>query len=98
MTMQNKQIPAVSQFFKNLGDATRLRIMVELVEHEQNVSMLCKKLKSRQPTVSHHLGILRMGGAVETKRSGREIFYSIQPKQGKAMRAILADATALCKA
>ena len=96
--MQYRQIPAVSQFFKTLGDATRLRILLELVEKEQNVSMLCKKLKSRQPTVSHHLGILRMGGIVATKRSGKAVFYSVQPKQGKALRAILANATALFKA
>jgi DNA-binding transcriptional ArsR family regulator len=96
--MQYKQIPAVSQFFKALGDPTRLHILMELVEKEQNVSMLCKKLKSAQPNVSHHLSILRMGGVVATKRSGKAIFYSIQPKQGKALRAILANATALVKA
>ena len=72
--------------------------MLELVEKEQNVSMLCKKLKSRQPTVSHHLGILRMGGVVDTKRSGKEIFYSVQPKHGKALRAILETAVATIKA
>jgi DNA-binding transcriptional ArsR family regulator len=96
--MQDRQIQAVSQFFKSLGDASRLQIMVELVEKEQNVSTLVKKLKIAQPTVSHHLGILRMGGVVATRRNGKEIFYSIQPKHGKALRAILADGVALFKA
>jgi DNA-binding transcriptional ArsR family regulator len=96
--MQYRQIPAVSQFFKTLGDATRLRILLELVEKEQNVSMLCKKLKIAQPTVSHHLGLLRMGGVVAARRSGKAIFYSIQPKQGKALRAILENGAAIYKA
>jgi ArsR family transcriptional regulator len=96
--MQKQQLQAISQFFKTLGDATRLQIVVELTEKEQNVSTLCKALKSRQPTVSHHLSILRMGGVVETKRSGKEIFYSIQPKYGKALRAVLADGVAMFKA
>jgi DNA-binding transcriptional ArsR family regulator len=98
MAIQDRQIQAISQFFKALGDPTRLHILMELVAKEQNVSMLCKKLKTAQPTISHHLGLLRMGGVVATKRSGKAIFYSIPPKQGKAMRAILANATALFKA
>ena len=102
MAMQDRQIQAVAQFFKILGDPTRLRILLELQEKEKNVSMLCKMLKMAQPTVSHHLGILRMGGVVATKRAGKEIFYFIRdldkPKQAKALRAILENGASLQKA
>ena len=30
-----------------------------------------------QPTVSHHLGILRQAGLVNTRREGKQIFYSL---------------------
>ena len=88
MTIQKQQIEAVSQFFKSLGDPTRLRILVELTEKNRTVSTMVKKLKVAQPTLSHHLGLLRMGGVVDTeaKREGN-LFYSIPPKHGKTMRA-----------
>jgi DNA-binding transcriptional ArsR family regulator len=98
--MQDRQIQAVSQFFKMLGDPTRLRIILELVDKGQNVSTLVKNLKAKHPTFSHHLSLLRMGGVIETKRSGKERFYSVRDfdKHGKTLRAILEIAVAMFKA
>jgi ArsR family transcriptional regulator len=96
--MQDLQIEAISQLFKMLGATRRLQILAELVEKEQNVSVLRKTLKMAEPTVSNHLGVLRRGGVVEGKRSGKEIFYCIPPKHGKALRAMLETAVAMFKA
>ena len=57
--------------------------MVLLAEDEINVSELCKKLRLPQPTVSHHLGILRSGDLVNSRRAGKEVYYS-QANDGKA--------------
>ena len=89
MAKQERQTHELAQVFKVLGDPTRLRIWRELQNGEKNVTELCQKLKAPQPTVSHHLGIMRMSGLVSNRRSGKEIFYSLNDltKDGTA-RAI----------
>ena len=77
MAKQNHLIPLLAQMFRILGDQTRLRVLAELRDGERNVSDLCRRLKVSQPTISRHLGILRMGGLVRNRRSGKEIFYSV---------------------
>ena len=54
-----------------LGDATRLRLLLLLAGGEFNVTELCKRLGLPQPTVSHHLGLLRTAGMVEPRRQGK---------------------------
>jgi len=62
--------------FKLLADPTRLGILAELSAGPQNVSSLCKALKQKQPTISHHLGLLRMGGLVSSVRQGKSVKYT----------------------
>ena len=81
-----------------LSDETRLRILIELQNGPRNVSTLVRKLKSPQPTVSHHLALLRGEELVVTRRDGKEIIYSLDgdsiPSE-RALRALLKDATGL---
>jgi DNA-binding transcriptional ArsR family regulator len=60
-----------------------------------NVGQLCSHLRVGQPTVSHHLGLLRMGDLVLARRDGKEVFYSLRPpRRGRAsavIAALLAD-------
>ena len=92
-------IAALAQMFRILGDETRVRILIELQDGPRNVTELCKKLKAPQPTVSHHLSILRMGELVESRRSGKEIFYSISDlerhKYAKAFGTLLKQAAGI---
>jgi DNA-binding transcriptional ArsR family regulator len=77
MPQTDGHIQDVAKLFRILGDGTRLRILLELQGGQRNVGQLCRKLHVSQPTVSHHLGLLRMGQLVVTQRKGKEIFYSI---------------------
>ncbi len=90
MARQDTSVPAMAQMFRILSDETRLRVLMTLQEHgELNVSELCKRLQVPQPTVSHHLGILRMGELVVNRRNGKEIFYSLNDlKDHKYARAV----------
>ncbi|NNM85088.1 MAG: winged helix-turn-helix transcriptional regulator [Phycisphaerales bacterium] len=63
--------------FKLLSDATRLEIVLRLTEKEHTVTALCKELKLPQPTVSHHLGLLRMNHLIVNKRAGKQVIYSL---------------------
>ena len=74
-TEQN--LASVCSLFKLLSDKTRLQIVRYLAEGERTVSSLCKDLKLPQPTVSHHLGLLRMNRLIVNKRSGNQVIYSL---------------------
>ena len=73
----------LSDLFGLLSDQTRLQILMLLAVGEHNVTSLCEELKLRQPTVSHHLGLLRMNRVIINKRRGKQIFYSLDPAAGR---------------
>jgi ArsR family transcriptional regulator len=66
-------------FGKAIADETRQRIMRLLCCRELCVSDLVAKLGGvSQPTVSHHLQILRQAGLVDTRRDGKQIYYTLR--------------------
>lgn len=67
--------------FKALSDATRQEIMEMLKEHEMNVSEICDAFEQMaQPTISHHLQILKHCDLVDTRREGKMIYYCVNKK------------------
>lgn len=65
------------QMLRHLADPTRLRLLGVLQGGERNVSSLCDELELPQPTVSHHLGLLRQAKLVRNRRNGKQVFYSL---------------------
>ncbi|HET6248246.1 MAG TPA: metalloregulator ArsR/SmtB family transcription factor [Tepidisphaeraceae bacterium] len=63
--------------FRLLSDKTRLNILLLLAAGERNVSSLCEELDLPQPTVSHHLGLLRMQNLISNRRNGKQVFYGL---------------------
>jgi ArsR family transcriptional regulator len=67
--------------FKVLGDPTRLQMM-DLLARADGPLCVCD-IESRfdlsQPTVSHHLGLLRKAGLVTTERRGTWMHYRLTP-------------------
>lgn len=70
-------IADLCQLFDLLGDKTRLKIVLALIGGARNVGQLCGDLKLAQPTVSHHLSLLRMGKVISNSRKGKEVHYSL---------------------
>ncbi len=70
---------------KALGNPDRLLLLCQLVEGEMNVGELERRLGIVQPTLSQQLGVLRREGLVETRRDGRQIYYSISSPQAMAI-------------
>jgi DNA-binding transcriptional ArsR family regulator len=70
-------IEELQDVFGLLGDKTRLRIVLSLAEGPRNVGKLCEDLGLAQPTVSHHLSLLRRGKLISNSRKGKEVHYSI---------------------
>src|ERR1700748_608178 len=71
------------QLFHLLSDKSRLRIVLMLAEGARAVTSLCKELHLAQPTVSHHLGLLRMNRVIINKRNGKRVIYALDPSAGK---------------
>ena len=69
-------------FAKAMADETRQKIMQHLCCNWLCVNDLVDRLgKVTQPTVSHHLGILREAGLVYARRDGKQIFYSLNQNE-----------------
>ena len=65
-------------FAKAVADETRQQIMSLLCCQWLCVSDVVEKLGNvSQPTVSHHLAVLRDAELVHTRRQGKQIFYSL---------------------
>jgi len=62
---------------ESLNDPKRVLILYLLSDGRRNVTDLAEALGVPQPTVSHHLKILRDRGLVVTQREGTNIYYSL---------------------
>ena len=72
-------IDEVVRIMRLLADPTRLRLLSLLRGNELNVTTICRRLNLAQPTVSHHLGLLRSVDLVCNRRQGKQVFYSVNP-------------------
>ena len=79
----------LTTLFRLLSDKTRLNILFLLAAGERNVSSLCEELQLPQPTVSHHLGLLRMSNVITNRRNGKQVFYSLNGRVDAGVRNAL---------
>jgi ArsR family transcriptional regulator len=78
--------------FAALGDPVRLRIVSMLAAAPEGTGCGCDlevPLGLSQPTVSHHLKILREAGLVEGDRQGRWVHYRVVPERLEDLRSAL---------
>lgn len=67
----------LSDFFKVLGDSTRIKIMWALDESEMCVCDLAALLNMTKSAISHQLHSLRQANLVKYRREGKVVFYSL---------------------
>ncbi len=66
-----------SELFKALSDPTRRSILQLLRSRAMTPSDILAKLEVSQPTLSHHLDILKRAGLVDSEREGQFIRYTL---------------------
>ena len=66
-----------SDFLKALSHEARLVILCLLVDGEKSVTEIEQTLNLRQPAVSQQLARLRADALVDTRRDGKNIYYSL---------------------
>lgn len=64
-------------FAKAISDDTRQKIMIICCCTSLSVNEIVEKLDVSQPTVSHHLAILREADLVTVREEGKQTFYSL---------------------
>lgn len=67
----------VVDVFRMLADPTRVQVLWALVDRELSVNELAERVAKPAPSVSQHLGKLRMARLVRTRREGTQVFYRL---------------------
>jgi ArsR family transcriptional regulator len=76
--------------FKALADPTRVAIVNRLAAADEVcVCDLTAVFELSQPTISHHLRILREAGLVEASRRGTWAYYRLVPEAIESLRGAL---------
>jgi DNA-binding transcriptional ArsR family regulator len=66
----------ISYLFVALGDAQRQRILLAFEKGERlNIMQIVAASKLSRTAVTHHLKVLRQGGALESEKIGKEVFF-----------------------
>ena len=68
-------------FAKAISDETRQKIMNLCCCCSLSVNEIVEKLSVSQPTVSHHLAILREADLVIVREEGKQTFYSLNQER-----------------
>ena len=69
------------EFAKALSDKTRQKIMSLCCCCWLSVNELKDKVGLAQPTVSHHLAVLRDAGLVNIRSEGKQTFYTLNQER-----------------
>ena len=70
-------IARAADFFKVVGDETRMKILLTIMGSEMCVNDIAKSVEMTKSAVSHQLKLLRDEGLIKNRRDGKNIYYSI---------------------
>lgn len=82
----------LARMFKALGDPVRLRLLSLVASHAGGEACVCEispAFDLTQPTISHHLKVLREAGLLECERRGTWVYYWVVPAALAQLSAVL---------
>ncbi|MBI2851703.1 MAG: winged helix-turn-helix transcriptional regulator [Chloroflexi bacterium] len=71
------KLALAANFFRALGDLSRLRILYTLLDGDKNVGELVQLVGSSQGRVSNHLACLKQCGFVDTRSYSKYVYYRL---------------------
>lgn len=89
-------VPQASELaaaFKALGDPVRLRLFSLIASHADGEACVCDltgEFDVSQPTISHHLKVLREAGLLTSERRASWVYYRVAPASLAALAKLLA--------
>lgn len=96
--MDATQAAAVAQVFKALGDPVRLRIVSIVASHAGGEVCVCDitdAFELSQPTISHHLKVLKDVGLLTSERRASWVYYRLVPETLGELSALLTTPASL---
>jgi ArsR family transcriptional regulator, arsenate/arsenite/antimonite-responsive transcriptional repressor len=82
----------LAQVFKALGDPVRIRLLSLIGAHQGGEVCVCELTTAfdlTQPTISHHLKVLRSAGIIDSERRGTWVYYRLVPAALDRVAAVL---------
>ncbi len=73
----------LAEFFKILGDTTRVKILFALDKNEMCVCDIANVLQMTKSSISHQLSTLRISGIVKCRKIGKEVYYTLDDEHIK---------------
>ena len=74
--MPDKILVEATGMAKALGDETRMRILALLENQELCACQIIEMFELANSTISRHLAVLKQAGLVQSRKSGRWIYFS----------------------
>jgi DNA-binding transcriptional ArsR family regulator len=86
------QASELASMFKALGDPVRLRLLSLIASHPGGEACVCEisaTFDVSQPTISHHLKLLRSAGLLDCERRGTWVYYWAIPAALQQLSSVL---------
>src|ERR1700729_4396167 len=86
------QAADLAAMFKALGDPVRLRLLSLIASHPGGEACVCEisaTFDVSQPTISHHLKLLRSAGLLDCERRGTWVYYWVIPSALQQLSSVL---------
>ncbi len=77
---------------KALADPVRLRLLSIIASHSGREACVCEiseGITVGQPTISHHLKVLRTAGLIDSERRGSWVYYRVIPEALQQLSTVL---------
>ncbi|MFF3669923.1 ArsR/SmtB family transcription factor [Microtetraspora malaysiensis] len=90
--LDGEQATGVARVFKALGDPVRLRILSIVASHQGGEACVCDLSAAfdlSQPTISHHLKVLKEVGLLTSERRASWVYYRVVPETLAELSALL---------
>jgi ArsR family transcriptional regulator len=90
-TLEKSQAIQAADLFAALADPTRLTILNLLSESQGEICVcdITASFKLGQPTISHHLKILRDAGLISGDKRGKWVYYSLVASRAEEVKIVL---------
>ncbi|HET6855918.1 MAG TPA: metalloregulator ArsR/SmtB family transcription factor [Streptomyces sp.] len=91
--LDEDQATDLAKVFKALGDPVRLRLLSMIASRAGGEICVCDltpAFELSQPTISHHLKLLKQAGLIDSDRRGTWVYYRLLPQMTDHLAAILA--------
>ncbi len=85
LDMRDDRLFQLADFFRILGDPTRIKVIFQIRNQEICVSDIATCLNVSESVVSHHFQVLKRTGLVMRKRIGKSTFYSLADSHVQAI-------------